>query len=288
MKANTKILSFISNINFLLLSTTAGLITIHLTLISRVNDNSLLGNSLLFWIAVCSLIWQKRDTLNLESRVFSCFCGVLLIAVVLLKSATISGYDYFLRISPLISTLGVALLASGFRGLKQYWCELLILCFLVPSPGALALLIDISTLTAKFTTVLLWYTGFEVSRQGVFVTLPTGGIEVYPGCSGIESMLHLLGLSVLFLIMFPSKLHTKFIVPLTAISIAFIVNGLRVALMAILAASSSNQALEYWHKGDGSLIFSLISVGCLGLFCLFLLRQEDTTEEHDLMEVSDS
>lgn len=273
-----------NNIQLWLLGIATGLITIHLTLTSRANDPSLLGTSTLFWISVCSIIWQKRDALNLESRVFSNFWGLLIIAFVLLKSVSVSGYDPFLRLFPLISTFGVALLASGFKGLKQYWQELLILCFLVPSPGTLALLIDISTLTAKFATTILWYMGFEIYRKGVYIYFPNGGIEVYPGCSGIENMLHLLGLAVIFLFMFPTKLIEKFLLPLVAVLIAFLVNGVRVAILGIFAGSANPQALEYWHKGDGSLIFSMIGVGMLGLFCLFLLRQGEY-EEHDSEEL---
>ncbi len=274
MKATSLVsVGTLKNSKFWLLAIATGLIAIHLTLTSRGNDASLLGSSALFWLAVSSLLWSKRDALSLDSSFFSSFWGVLLIALVLLKSIFVSGYDPFLRISPLISAVGVALLASGFKGLKQYWRELLILCFLAPSPGTLSLLIDISTFTAQFATAVLWYLGFEVSRQGVYVTLPTGSIEVYPGCSGIESMLHLLGLAVLFLVMFPTNWLEKILVPIVALLVAFVVNGVRVALMAVLAASSNPQALEYWHKGDGSMLFSMISVLILGLFCLFMLRQ---------------
>lgn len=265
---------------FWLLGIATGLIAIHLTLMSRANDASLLGNSVLFWAAVWSLLWPKRNILKLESGAVSSFVGTFLLALVLLKSTFISGYDVFLRISPLISALGVALLASGFKGLKQYWRELLILCFLAPSPGAMALLIDISKLTAKFATVILWYLGFNVSNQGVYVNLPTGGVEVYPGCSGIESILYMLGLAVVFLVMFDSRWHYKIIVPVVAIFIAFVVNGFRLALMAVLAANSTKEALEYWHKGDGSMLFSMVSVLILGLFCLFILPSE-TLENDD-------
>lgn len=284
MRNTATVLVNFNNVQLWLLAIATGLITIHLTLTSRANDASLLGTSTLFWISVCSLIWHKRNALNLESRVFSNFWGLLIIAFVLLKSISVSGYDPFLRLFPLISTFGVALLASGFKGLKQYWQELLMLCFLVPSPGTLALLIDISTLTAKFATAILWYMGFEVYRQGVYIHFPTGSIEVYPGCSGIENMLYLLGLSVIFLLMFPTKWLEKIILPIVAVSLAFVVNGVRVAILGIFAASANPQALEYWHKGDGSLIFSMIGVGILGLFCIFLLRQ-DEYEDHDSVEL---
>ena len=114
-----------------------------------------------------------------------------------------------------------------------------------------------------------------VVRQGVFVHLPTGSVEVYPGCSGIESILQLLGLAILFLVLFPTTKQEKIIIPILAVLTAFIVNGFRVALMTLLAASSDPQSLNYWHKGEGSLIFSTLSVAILGLYCFFLLRRSN-------------
>lgn len=287
MKTKSSVFVFsLRKSKFWLLGIATGLIAIHLTLTARANDASLLGTSILFWVAVSSMVQSKHSDLELDSGVLPSVWGIFFITLVLLKSTSISGYDVFLRFSPLFSTLGVALLSSSFKGLKQYWRELLILCFLIPSPGALALLIDISTFTAQFATVILWYLGFEVVHQGVFISLPTGSIEVYPGCSGIESMFHMLGLAILFLVIFPTTRQEKLIVPVLATSVAFAVNGFRVALMAVLAALSNPPALYYWHKGDGSLIFSMISVLILGLYCFFLLRQSDP--EDDSIEFHDS
>jgi cyanoexosortase A len=269
---------WLNNTQFWLLGIVGGLIAIHLNVSWKIGEINLLGVSVLFWLAVSSLLWRKRNSLTLESDVFSTILGAFLIAVVLLKSTSLTG-SHFIRLSPFLSAVGLALLASGFKGFKQYWQELLILFFLgMPQVLLSSLLIDISTFTAQFAAFILWYLGFEVSRQGVYINLPTGGVEVYPGCSGLESIAHLLGLAVLFLVMFPMDWGQKILVPVLAIFLAFVVNGVRVALMAALAASSKPEAFEYWHKGNGSLMFSLIAVLLFGLFCLFLIRQQEPVE----------
>jgi exosortase/archaeosortase family protein len=76
----------------------------------------------------------------------------------------------------------------------------------------------------------------------------------------------------------------KILVPIVAVSLAFIVNGIRVAVMAVLSASSNEKAFDYWHLGEGSLIFSLLSVLSFGLFCLFLLRQQEEPDSQDTAE----
>ncbi|MEB3282886.1 MAG: cyanoexosortase A [Lyngbya sp.] len=269
---------------FWLLGIAAGLMAIHLTLILHHGSRDLQAISFLFWFAAASLIWQKRDRLNLESGVFSSLLGLLIIAAVLLKSSTLATSN-FLGVSPFISGLGLTLLASGFRGFKFYWRELLILFFLGVPKVLIWPVIDISGLTARFATFILWYSGFEASRRGFEVIMPGGGINVNMGCSGFAGMFYLLGFAVLFLILFPlKKLEKKMLVLSASVVIAFVVNGFRVAIMALFANAQNQEGLHYWHVGEGSLIFMMISVGLFGLLCWFLLRQEEPQPEEILKQ----
>ncbi|MEI2580681.1 cyanoexosortase A [Scytonema sp. PRP1] len=268
---------------FWLLAIGAAYIAIHLTLTWKADNSSLLGMSFLFWAAISSLIWDKRHSLNLESDIFSSFFGLSLIALLLIKTISLTSLGGFLYISPVIFAFGLALMASGFKGLKQYGGELLVLFFITVPKLLPTSLTDISPLTAKFAGFALWYTGFPVTRNGILISLPTGSVEVYSGCSGIELIFQMLGLALLFLLMFPQNGKKKILVPIIAVSLGFIVNGARVALMAILVAQRQMAAFDYWHEGDGSLLFSLIAVLLFGLLCWFLLgkaelRNKDATE----------
>lgn len=271
-------LKLLKELKVWLLGIAAGLMALHISLIWNIEYTDLFGTSILFWIAVSSLIWKKRNALCLESGAFASFLGVLLIAWVLLKSALLTSYDPFLRVSPFISAVGVGLLASGVKGLKQYWQEILLLCFLAIPPNFLLILVDFSLLTAKFSTFFLWYLGFQVSRQDLNLILPTGVIQIYYGCSGVSAMIQLLGLAFLFLVMFPTTWCQKILVPVVAILLGFTMNALRIVLLAILLAFSNHEAFNYWHKEDGSLIFSVISVLIFGFFCRFLLLQDEKNQ----------
>ena len=258
-----------------LFGTGIGLIAIHLSLVWKSNNSSLLGTSILFWTAIAFLIWEKRDHLNLESDIFSSFFGMSLIAMLLLKSASMTSFGGFLYFSPSIYAFSCALLASGFKGLKQYGGELLALLVL-GLPKLLPIsLIDISPITAKVSAFLLWYTGFDVARSGVYIDLSSSSksIEVASGCSGIEQIFHMLGLGILFIIIFPLNRLQRLILPAFAAFIGFIVNAARVALMVVILKEDNQQAFTYWHHGDGSLIFSTIAVSVFGLFCWFILEQ---------------
>ncbi|MDM9379967.1 cyanoexosortase A [Chlorogloeopsis sp. ULAP01] len=264
---------------FWLLGIVTILIVIYISLLLRIGDIAHLGMSALFLITVASLVWEKRHSLHLKSEIFSSIVGALLIVFFFGKSVPLI-HSNLVRALPFIAAVGLSLIASGFKGLKQYLQELTILFFLGIPSIVLPSLIDISPVTAKFAAFLLWYLGFDVARQGVYISLPTGVIEVYGGCSGMESMTYLLGVSVICLVIFPISTSKQLFVPITAVILGFVVNAFRVALMVILIASGHHQAFDYWHKGDGSHIFGIISLLIFGLFCLFIIQQSRTKNQN--------
>lgn len=194
-----KLLKLVETPKLWLMGTALGLMALHINLTSRFGSAELLSISVLFWSAVLYQLWKKCRDLSLEVGDLSRFFGTLLIVVVLIKSIFISINDPFLKVSPFISVLGLGILSSGIKKLKQYRQELFILFVLaIPVKEVLSQLIDAATLTAKFATNLLWLLGFEASRQGVYISLPTGVVEVIPGCDGRRSMARMLQIAVFF------------------------------------------------------------------------------------------
>ena len=270
-----------------LLGTAAGLSAIYFTLLWQAGDVAHLGMSALFGLAAASLLWDKRYSLKIESKLFSSAVGALLIAFVLWRSAvftdsqflSIDGeISYFLRLFPFIASLALGLLASGFKGLKQYWQELLIF-FVLGAPSIVLSKIDISPLTARFSTFLLQIAGFDAIRQGVYIHLWEGSVKVYSGCSGMESITYLLGLAVVCLVMFPLVRSQQVLALIAAVLVGFVVNSIRVNLMTVLIAANRREAFKYWHEGDGSLIFGMIAVVVFGLFYLFLIHRSGLEPE---------
>lgn len=261
----------LKNPKFWLLGIAIGCMTIHLTLVWVGDNSSLFSVSCLFWAAVSSLVWDRHNDLYLESGMFSSLFAFSLLIVLLIKASSLTSLGIFLFVLPPLLGFCVALLASGFKRLRQYKKELLILIVFSITNLIPKIPFDISKLTAKFAAFILWYMGTEVIRNGEKIHLTTGSVEVYSGCSGIELVGQMLGIACIFLLMFPLNIKKRILVPIVATTLAFIVNGFRVALMANLVASNQKEAFKYWHEGDGSLIFSLIAVLCLGIFCWLIL-----------------
>ena len=66
-------LKVVKELNFWVLAIAAALITLYFPLTWRSDNTELLSTSFLFWLAVSSLLWKRRDILNLESGFFLAF-----------------------------------------------------------------------------------------------------------------------------------------------------------------------------------------------------------------------
>lgn len=269
---------------------------IYIKVLSDYNQTAHLGMSLLFVLSCGLLLWERRTSLHLARSRSEFYLGLIGLVFTLswggfLLSQGASqggqtlnlqgqpGINALIRMFPVFGGFALVLLASGWNGLRQFWRELVILLAL-GLPGTLsAFIADISPLTARFSTALLWYGGFDVVRDGLKIFLEGGGVEVYYGCSGMESVTYILGLSVLCLIMFPLSGWKRYFIPLVGMIIGFVVNGIRVSLMAILVSSGNRAAFDYWHTGDGSLIFGLLAVVVFGSFYLSIQTLEQRQQQ---------
>ena len=269
--------SLIRNYGFwmgVLLST---LVIINLTIFYKMDNIAHVGMSGLCWLAIYSLLWDRRGQLKFRQELVPMIIGIFLILVNLWfsKSIPTEKESNILSVAPFIFSLGMALLASGFQGLKQFKGELLIVFFLAIPRVLLNMFTNISPFTAKVSSFLLHYAGFPVVLDGVFIHLPQGSVKVYEGCSGVESMTYVLSLAVVSLIMFPVRKKDQFYVPLVALIIGFFVNAFRVVLMALLVANGNEESFIYWHEGEGSLVFGMIAVIIFAAYYWLLMNKAE-------------
>lgn len=269
-----------------ILAIAVSLLTIHLGLTWKTGDIKTLSISVIFWGAIVSQIWERKETYDLDSNLFSSIFGTVILTLALFKTSQIASGGPFLQALPLIFALGLGLVASGMKKLYQYWQELLAFCILaLPGERFISNLLEkivtaltgehLTSLTAKFSAFVLSIFHFNVSLDDVFIILPKSVVKVYEGCSGASSIDFLLRLGFLFMIMFPTQRIGKIITPLLAILVGFFVNGVRVVIMAYLANTGDDKAFDYWHVGDGSQIFGAIAVLLFGAVCYLLIKKED-------------
>ena len=264
---------------FWLLGLAGCLVAIHFTLTDRTADaQDFLGLSILVWFAVGSLINRKRQSLHLESGIGATLLGAFLIGIILLRTANAT-VNPGLSFLPLMGGFGLALIASGFKGIRQYWRELIILGLLaVPKElgvGLFNISHFLSLLITKIVGFVLWYLGFEVSTQANQLLFPSGGVVINDACAGVGNLIYLIRVAIIFLLVFPlSNRKNIMFVPIVALALAFLMNLIRVGLLAVLSPNNPD-AFTYWHEGTGSLTFTFTVVIIFGSYYLFLLRREN-------------
>jgi cyanoexosortase A len=258
---------------FLLSVLGVAVVAIQLTLILKTGNSDRQITAMLFWAVAIYLIWERQDKLKFDTGPIASGLGAILLSLLLLKC---TGYceESFLIAYPFIASIALALIAAGFKGLKDYWREILLLFFAGIPEVLLAKLTDPAPITAQFASSMLWFSGLPIVRKGIYLVLPGGSVQVYSGCSGVVAMTQLLGMSVLFLMLLPLpwKWYQKAILPIAGVAIGFVVNALRVALMAILVSEKQMVAFNYWHDGSGSLVFSVIGTVLLVLLVWLLIK----------------
>ena len=243
---------------------------------------------LLFWGAALSIIWRRRDSLNLHSSPVSTSIGLLLITWTLIRSIlTINNTDILTRMAPLVLVLGLCLLATKMSKLGQYWREITVVSLTaLPFEHLFSLLspsTSVSVLDAKFSRLLLWYAGFDVAQTDNLVILPTGTISINGPCSSFGGIWQLWQLCVVVYLCFSLRLHQKVLLWVWATLIALSVNGVRLCLMAILVARNNQEAFDYWHGHSGAEIFSTFAVLLFGLAYWLQTRQKE--QGSDLYEL---
>lgn len=260
----------LQKIEYWLVALSCGLVVLHLTLIDKSQNENLFSTATLIWLTIGSLLWDRRKKLILESDTASTFVGMILVVLTIVRNLTTT--DSSLRLFPLIAGVGVILIASGFKSLKSYGKEIILLSLLLFLRLVTIALnaFDLPLLTAKVSAFMLWFVGFDVVRQGVIIALPTGRVEVYGACSGVESIVLMLCIAILFFFLISISHWQKVICVAIAVALGFMVNAFRVALLAFFVDVQQPKSFEYWHSSDGSLSFAILSVFMFGIFCWFV------------------
>ena len=225
------------------------------------------------------LIWGKRRDLVLESGPVASLVGVCLIATFLVKSAASLG-TLFTAFAPLLWGTGLALLASGFTGLRQYRRELFVLVLLVLPYFVRWLIFDafgynISPIVAASAAGIVRCLGGNAVANGDTISVPVSVVHVYQACSGLKSMFLATGFSVFLLLSYPPDgAVRKTSAVIGALIISFVVNISRVAFLVILIDKRDERGFHYWHTQDGALLFEILAIMLFVLFYRFVLLRE--------------
>ncbi|HEY9826269.1 MAG TPA: cyanoexosortase A [Stenomitos sp.] len=242
---------------------------IHFAIDLRLGKQSHFMMSAVVWTAVGLLLWDKlRACLHRPDNISS-FVGYGMIAA-LLTTSMVHPSSKLMGFFPLLGCLGWFLIFEGAASYRLFWRELAALvAFGIPKllPDSI---FGLQVATAKLSAYLLWRLDYPIALQATTLHVPNGSVEVVPTCSGLTLMAHMFSVAVIFLCVFPVGRVQAILLPLIAIALGFLTNGVRIALLAVLSPPASAAAFQYWHSSSGASMFVLASLilymlvyGCL-------------------------
>ncbi len=181
---------------------------------------------------------------------------------------------FFMRISMIISLAGIIAVYAGVRVLAILLVPLAYLLLMIPVPAIIwnQIAFPLQLFSAKMAAHTIVLTGIPVFREGNILHLANTSLEVIDACSGILSLTSLIALTWLFAFISDFSIWKKWILFLSAIPIAVLVNVIRLTITAMMAAWIGPEAAHgFLHDMSGMIIF--ISALILVFFVFFILQK---------------
>jgi cyanoexosortase A len=206
--------------------------------------------------------------------------GVALLVVVLWRGQRIGGFEFTSSLLPLLAGMGLVLLAAPINKLRPYLPSLSMLALLpvMRAVGSLTPLGTLSVVTAWLTTLMLTLSGYAAEQIGNIVRMKGGGVIVSGSCAGLNILLQLLIVAVIFALAFPMRHRWQNgLMFLVAPLLGMVVNGMRITLLAMFVTSSlANKQwwFEFFHDHWGALLFSGLGMQLfVWLYLYWMARQ---------------
>ena len=265
---------------------TAALVAVHnLWVIHATQDaTALLVFSLLCWWGALTCMEDRLNSMRPNPSWASLAVGGLILVWSLLRSAQILDRDSMIYVIAVLQVVALAFLCKPIRRVAIFWQQILILALVPLSLVSQRFFPEafLSLLTAKMATAWLTIFGFDATNAGRVVTInEQASVAVAGPCTGYEQISQVLAIAVIFLMAFPLRRlgHQIFILGIGPL-IAIICNTFRIALLNVIVyfegmgGTKDQWWFNFFHEGEGSLLFSGIAVCLFAWMYLKVLDRE--------------
>jgi exosortase len=203
--------------------------------------------------------WERRDRLA-RLRVMPSYFGlVVLLGSTVVLIAGLLGAELFLtRIAMLGTLVGAILFVLGWKHLQALLFPLAVLLLMIPIPAIVfnQIVFPLQLLASRVGEASLSAVGIPVLREGNVIVLANTTLEVAEACSGIRSLISLLTLGIVYGYFSDSRTSVRWAIALSAIPVAILANGVRVAGTGLAAHFYGPGAAQgFFHTFSGWLVF---------------------------------
>jgi exosortase len=215
------------------------------------------------------LLWQKREVIR-RTPVQVCSWGLLVLALGLLMQVASewASVTFLKALAVPVALGGLAWYLVGTHMMRVVLFPYLFLYFAVPWPDfAIELLsVPLQHFSAAASTMLLGLAGVPIERDGVHMWTPRFDVEVAVPCSGIRSMVAILGIAALVGYLTQGKLWAKGVVFLSGVPITMLANVLRIAAIVVMGHYVNREfAMTFFHDYSSPFLFFISALSLLGV-----------------------
>ena len=188
-----------------------------------------------FIIPICIyILWQKRKVLaniKVGSSNWGLVAGVVSLMIYVL--GYLAGIATVVSLSMVMMIVAIVIYLYGFRVFKETIFPLSILFFMIPVPAQIyaTLTVPLQFLVSKASVSIASVADIPIYRAGNVIILPDYTLEVARACSGLRSMVSLFTLSAVFGYFTLNSNHLRWILFVSAVPTAIIVNIIRVVIV---------------------------------------------------------
>jgi exosortase len=219
-----------------------------------------LSHGFLVPVVVAWLVWNRRESLGAPAA--PAWGGLVLLSLGLVQYLVgVVAAEFFLQRTSMIPYLwGWTWALRGRATFATLFFPIAFLVFMVPPPVLVwkAISFPLQLAATRAAEMALTVAGISAVRAGNVIHLPTCSLEVADACSGLRSLVMLLGLGAILaegsLVpgRAPRSVALRVVFFLSAIPVAVFVNAARVSLAAVTAARVGTFAVEGWlHELSG-------------------------------------
>ena len=206
------------------------------------------------------LIWRKRARVKelIDPAGDTAGLALILVGMALFVLSNAAAEYFTLRLSLLITLVGLIWYLLGRRVVREAWFELLFLLFMIPWPYVIyySATFPMQIFATKVTVKLLNLLGMSAVRQGNIIHLPGYSLEVAEACSGLRSLISLLALGAIYARLTQKGFSRQMALFLSTIPIAIAANIFRIFFTAVGAYTISKELAEdFLHELSGMMVF---------------------------------
>ena len=222
-------------------------------------NNSYYSHGFLVPLVSGFFLWRRRDAFARENRQPSNF-GLLALGVGLVGFLVAQVWQaYHVSAVALVVLLsGLALYFLGEKATRRIVFPLAFLFFMIPLPFINRLSPALEAFTATTSTSVVSLLGIPAVNQGSQIQLQNSNFVVGAACSGLNSVVALATLVVIFVYILEGSIRAKTVLLVMAIPIALVANIIRVsALLAIAHFFGAEVGMRYFHDYSSPVLFLL-------------------------------